>query len=284
MVMSHPPVTFEDRWVDTPRGRLAVRSWRPAEGGRAPLVLFHDSLGCIDLWRTFPAALAERAGRTVIAYDRLGFGRSDPDPEPLGLDFIEEEARTFFPLVRQQLGLERFAAFGHSVGGAMAAHCAARSGPACLALVTESAQCFVEDRTRAGIQEAEVQFRQPETFGRLRRYHGERSRWVLEAWIRTWLAPAFADWSLEPVLGQVRCPALVLHGLDDEYGSPEHPERIARALGGPVERVVLPGVRHVPHREREAEIVRRVAGFLEALDQGARSDQGENSTGSTRPG
>jgi pimeloyl-ACP methyl ester carboxylesterase len=131
---------------------------------------------------------------------------------------------------------------------------------------TESAQFFMEDRTRAGILEAKARFGRPEVFGRLRRHHGDRSRWVLEAWTETWLGPAFADWSLEPVLGRVRCPALVLHGSEDEYGTLRHPQGIVRALGGRAELAVIPGAGHVPHREQEAGIAAQVAGFLAAVD------------------
>jgi pimeloyl-ACP methyl ester carboxylesterase len=44
--------------------------------------------------------------------------------------------------------------FGHSVGGAMAVATAARIPDRCAAVITESAQAFVEDRTVAGIRAA----------------------------------------------------------------------------------------------------------------------------------
>ena len=60
---------------------------------RAPVVLLHDSLGCIAVWRDFPERLAVATGREIIAYDRLGFGQSDPHPHRLSGDFIHAEAR-----------------------------------------------------------------------------------------------------------------------------------------------------------------------------------------------
>jgi pimeloyl-ACP methyl ester carboxylesterase len=256
-----------DSWVDTARGRLLARCWQPLERSgdferRPPIVLFHDSLGCIELWRTFPAVLTERTGQQVIAYDRLGFGQSDRRTDKLGIDFAREEADSFFPALREQLGFDRFIAFGHSVGGGMAVHCAAKYATACDALITESAQAFVEDRTRAGIVEAQALFRQSEPFDRLQRYHGDKTRWVLDAWIDTWLSPEFSDWSLEGVLPAVRCPTLAIHGGEDEYGSAAHPQMIARLTGGRSELEVVPGVRHVPHREQESWVAQRVASFI----------------------
>lgn len=257
-------------WVKHPLGRIFVRAWSPeSEPGtsrhKSPIVLFHDSLGCVELWRDFPMELSAATGRRVIAYDRLGFGQSDYRADKLNIDFIRDEAVSIFPVLRQEAGFDRFIAFGHSVGGGMAAHCAAEHAASCDALITEAAQAFVEDKTRAGILEAKELFQQQEPFERLRRYHGERTRWVLDAWIETWLSPEFSSWSLEAVLPRIKCPALAIHGGDDEYGSCAHPRMIARLTGGPVQIEIMPGVRHVPHREQGPWVAGRVADFIATL-------------------
>ncbi|MGZ3472127.1 MAG: alpha/beta fold hydrolase, partial [Isosphaeraceae bacterium] len=70
-------------------GTVFARRWQPAvTSSTAPLVLLHDSLGCMDLWRDFPATLARQLGRPVVAYDRLGFGRSSPREQLPAADFI----------------------------------------------------------------------------------------------------------------------------------------------------------------------------------------------------
>jgi pimeloyl-ACP methyl ester carboxylesterase len=263
-------ILVSDAWIDHPRGRLFSRRWHhPSEdlpaGGKTPIVLFHDSLGCVDLWRDFPALLSAATGRDVLAYDRLGFGRSDRRDGRLPLNFIADEAASYFPAVAGQLGLRRFIAFGHSVGGGMAANCAAQHAPQCIALVTESAQAFVGDETREGLLEAKRMFADEEQRSRLRKYHGDKASWVLDAWIDTWLDPAFAAWSLRDVLPAVRCPVLAIHGALDEYGSSRHPETIAGHCGGPAQVRILPETHHVPHKERTKEVVALVAGFSSAL-------------------
>ena len=42
-----------------------------------PLVLLHEGLGSVGLWRDFPAALQDATGRRVLAFSRFGHGRSD---------------------------------------------------------------------------------------------------------------------------------------------------------------------------------------------------------------
>ncbi|WP_257386151.1 alpha/beta fold hydrolase [Tahibacter caeni] len=260
----HDP-TAEELQIHTEHGRLFAKRWRAATAtqiGRAPIVLFHDSLGCVELWRDFPQRLAAAAGRGVVAYDRLGFGRSDPHPGKLGRGFIEAEADGGFRVLSEQLEIDRFIAFGHSVGGGMAVACAARHGDACRALVTESAQAFVEDRTVHGLRAARTAFAEPGQFDRLRRYHGDKAAWVLSAWIDTWLAVDFADWNLDATARQVRCPTLAIHGDQDEYGSVLHPQRIAELTAGPAALRILDGCGHVPHKERPETVLAEAVTWL----------------------
>ena len=64
-----------DLWIDGSHGRMFVRSWFPERDAlrpnHAPILLLHESLGCIEQWKDFPSALAQATGRTVVAYDRL---------------------------------------------------------------------------------------------------------------------------------------------------------------------------------------------------------------------
>lgn len=251
-----------DLSVSVPGGRLFVRQWRPAGTGQSPLILLHDSLGSVAQWRDFPAALALRLLRPVIAYDRLGFGQSSPQAGPAKASFIDDEARLYLPALIEALGLTRYLLFGHSVGGAMALVAASRPGSGCLAVISESAQAFVEERTLDGIRAAKQGFEEETQFARLTRWHGERARWVLDAWTGVWLSPAFRHWSLAPGLADVHCPVLALHGEKDEFGSDAFPRAIAGGVCGATQMALLPACGHQPHRERETEVLTLVATFL----------------------
>lgn len=268
--LNTPGIHSCDHWIEHPQGRIFARSWTPpgAAGNprpQSPIVLFHDSLGCVELWRDFPAALSAATGRRVLAYDRLGFGRSDPRRDLPALDFVADEAASYFPIVREQLGIGRFVAFGHSVGGGMAVNCAAAFGAECEVLITESAQVFPEERTLSSIAEAKEQFRDDTQLKRLERYHGDRARWVVDAWTESWLHPEFAAWTLEGVLPRVTSPVLAIHGIHDEYGTTTHPELIGNLSSGPSRVEILPDTYHVPHRERPAVVLNLVAEFLDSI-------------------
>src|SRR5512133_652931 len=54
----------------------------PGDGARRALVLLHEGLGSVGLWRGFPQQLRDATGRRVVAFSRFGHGRSDPPRAP----------------------------------------------------------------------------------------------------------------------------------------------------------------------------------------------------------
>lgn len=259
------PMAMEisDSVVAVPSGDLFVRQWQGGQTQKLPIILLHDSLGCVELWKDFPAALAAKTSRTVIAYDRLGFGQSSQRTQPPSQNFINEEAQIYFPAIARTLGLDGYVLFGHSVGGGMALTIAAQPYEGCKAVITVSAQAFVEEKTLAGIRAAKQGFEDEAQFSRLQKWHGARARWVLDAWTEVWLAPEFRDWSLDTGLDKIRCPVLAIHGDADEYGSEEFPRRIAQGVRGLSQMKIMASCGHVPHREKENEVLELVDAFMQ---------------------
>ena len=272
MDVTSQDITCQQDWLQGPHGALFVARWQPADSpddtsihpARAPIVLLHDSLGCVALWRDFPATLAASSGHEVIAYDRAGFGRSVARHQPMPLNFIEHEASGDLHAVIEGLALERFILLGHSVGGCMAIASAATHHARCQAVITLAAQAMVEELTLSSIREARQLFADPDQRARLGRYHGAKAEWVLNAWIETWLDPAFRDWCLDGSLAALRCPLLVIHGAQDEYGSRAQPARLTENAGHGAELHLLDSCGHVPHREQPEEVMTRLARFLAA--------------------
>ncbi|GAB3830472.1 alpha/beta fold hydrolase [Hymenobacter jeollabukensis] len=229
---------------------------------RPTLVFLHDSLGCIRLWRDFPARLAAATGCPALVYDRRGYGQSAPFDGPARHnDYLADEA-----LVLRQLldacGIARAILFGHSDGGSIALLAAARYPARVAAVLTEGAHVFVEDLTLAGIRAAQQQYYGTNLPERLARYHGSKTDAVFHAWADTWLRPAFRSWNIEAELPRIQCPVLVLQGEADEYGTVAQVEAIARQVSGPAEAVLLPGAAHSPHKEAPNETLRLATDFV----------------------
>lgn len=265
MVRTAPPSALppvQERHVTGPHGPVLVGLW-DGGGTGAPMVLLHDSLGSVALWRDFPARLAAATGRRVLAYDRAGYGRSVARRDPLiAPDFVAGEAAGDFAAVTAALGIGDFVVLGHSIGGSMAIEIAATLPDRCRALISVDAQVFPEATTLAGIRLARAQFARPEVFARLARYHGDRTQWALDGWIGNWLGAGFAGWSQDDSIRRVSCPFLVIHGAEDEYGGLAHPRRIAANATVPAQVCILPGADHFPHRSQPQPMLAVIARFL----------------------
>jgi pimeloyl-ACP methyl ester carboxylesterase len=248
-------IHITEQAVTTPGGNLFVRMWAPAGtalGNRAsppcPFVLLHDSLGSVDLWRDFPEALAQATGKPVVAYDRLGYGQSDPAQGLPPANFVAQEGQAGLKPVLDQLQLQRAILLGHSVGGGMAVNAAVQMPERIAGVVTVAAQAFPEDRTLQAIAQAKLQF---------------QDEAQLAAWTESWLSPAFASWHVCDVLPQLKCPLLALHGEHDEYGTAVHPQMYSERAGGPSRMMLIPGAHHLPHREQPQAVAQWVQDFVQ---------------------
>ncbi len=117
---------------------------RRAAGRDPALVLLHEGLGSVDLWKDIPEALARATGHAVIAYSRRGHGWSDPLPGSHAVSFMHHEARVVLPQLLSALGLEAPILVGHSDGGSIALIHAAMPGARVHAVVTLAPHVFVE--------------------------------------------------------------------------------------------------------------------------------------------
>lgn len=255
-------VTSKELFVEVESGSIYVKKWIPETiKYSSPIVLMHDSLGCVDLWRDFPEQLARSLSCIVIAYDRLGFGRSSANKNTPSINFVWDEADFYFSHIKTAVQFSSYYLFGHSVGGGMSIGIAAIDKE-CIGVITESAQAFVEELTIKGIEEAKIIFQRPEQMERLKKWHGDKANWVLNAWIDTWLSQEYSSWSLESRIGKVTCPVLALHGDKDDYGSIAFPEYIAKNVSGESSMVILENCGHVPHKEKMEEVINHTRLFL----------------------
>ena len=60
-------------------------------------------------------------------------------------------------------------------------------------------------------------------------------------------------------------PVLIIQGEDDQYGTLEQVETAKRLCPGSVEAVILPGIRHIPHRDAPVETLAAVGDFIGRL-------------------
>lgn len=233
----------------------------PGDPEPPALVLLHEGLGSVGLWRGFPAALRAATGRRVLAFSRFGHGASEPPPEPRTPAFFHEEALEVLPEVLRALDVPDPVLVGHSDGASIALIHAGRHPVRAAALL--SPHVVVEEVTVREIREARERYADGDLRERLARHH-EHVDAAFHGWCDVWLDPRFRSWSLEADAERVDCPLLLIQGAADPYGTLDQLDRIEARVRGPVQRLVLPGG-HSPHLEHPERVVEAVAGFVEQV-------------------
>ncbi len=229
-------------------GWLHYRLFGEIGAGGPPIILLHHGFGHADGWEHFPQALRQATGRAVLAYSRVGCGRSDPGRQAKGVDYLEREACDTLPALMTSLGLERACLYGHSDGATIALIAAARRPDLVEAVIAEAPHVFAEPRTLAGVRAMTGRFDGDPAFLRTLARSHDYPRGAFRSWSDIWLSPAFAGWSIASLLPAIRAPLLLLQGDADPFGSVVHVRLAHDAAEGPVTTHLLPGCGHAPHR------------------------------------
>jgi pimeloyl-ACP methyl ester carboxylesterase len=224
------------------------------------IVLLHEGLGSISMWRDFPRQVAEATGHEVLVYSRQGYGRSSPLVAPRSVRFMHDEALIVLPEMLDALDVRRPILLGHSDGGSIALIHAGGSGRELAGLVLLAPHVMVEDISVASIAAARAAYAQGDFRARLGRHHDDVDG-AFRGWNEVWLRPDFRAWTIEEYLPQITCPVLAIQGEDDEYGTMEQVERIARAIPD-AQILKLARCGHSPHRDRAAEVLEAIRGFV----------------------
>jgi pimeloyl-ACP methyl ester carboxylesterase len=239
-------------------GRPIEISDLPATSEGPPLVLLHEGLGSVGLWRDFPAQLQAATGRRLIAFSRHGHGHSAPPSRPRTPAFFHEEALEILPELLSALDVAAPVLVGHSDGASIGLIHAAHHPVAALVLLAP--HVFVEDVCVTAIRGTRETFVNGELRARMARHHDDPDA-AFWGWCDVWLDPAFPDWSLEEEASMLTAPTLLIQGADDPYGTLAQIDRIQACARGPVQRLVLSGG-HSPHLEHGPRIAEAVAAFL----------------------
>ena len=238
------------------------------------IVMLHEGLGSVAHWKDFPSVLAEATGAGVFLYSRYGHGRSDVLQEPRSVSYMHHEAQVVLPEILQKAGIERPVLLGQSDGASIAILYAATFPDSPAGLILEAPHVFVEDITVSSIAQARVFYEETDLPQRLGRYHANVDS-LFWGWNNIWLDPRFRDWNIESYLDSVRCPVLVLQGIQDEYGTKKQVEAIQRRIPS-ASAVMLDNCKHAPHRDRPEATLAAISRFLSCVLPG---DAGSGQSG-----
>ncbi len=249
--------------VTVDSNRLETLWLEPPDASAETMVMLHEGLGSIALWKDFPQRLAARTGCRVLVYSRYGHGKSAKLMEKRPVEFMHHEGEVVLPELLDKLDVERPILLGHSDGGSIALIFAGSYPERPRALILEAPHVFVEDHGLASIAAAKVAFETTDFRDKLARYHAHVDE-VFRGWNDIWLDPRFRAWNIESYLTSIRCPVVCIQGEEDEYGTPAQVEAIQARVPA-TEIVMLPDCKHSPHRDQREATLAKMAEFVDRV-------------------
>ena len=219
---------FEEVRIATADGETLHGWFVPASGARATVLFLHGNAGSI-VHRLDWLPMFQRLNLSALLVDYRGFGQSTGRPSEAGTHADAEAAWRHLTEARR-IPPGRIVVFGESLGGAVAAHLAARVTPA--ALVLHSAFTSAPD---------------------------------LAADLYPFLPARLLTRYRYDTLGAVqalRCPLLVAHSPRDEIVPVSHGRRLYQAAGVPKQWLELAGGHNDGFIFMRAEWVHQLGDFL----------------------
>lgn len=82
------------------------------------------------------------------------------------------------------------------------------------------------------------------------------------AWASTWKQEEFLSWNIELFLPTIQCPSYIIQGEKDEFGTLNQVDSIVKGILSYSEKLVIPKVKHTPHKEAQELIIEKATGFI----------------------
>jgi len=253
------------QFFDLPDGRVELACHGSLDSDQPLYVLLHEGLGCISLWRDFPARLSAATGAPVLLWSRLGYGRSDPAALPRPCSYMEDEARTRIRPLLDIFNPDKIILLGHSDGGSIASlYAGCSNDPRLIGLIVIAPHYFTEPAGLAAIAQTRKDYQTGDLKTRLSRYH-ENCDNAFYGWNDAWLAPDFTAFDITGCLAGINLPVLAIQGGDDPYGSRRQIDVISQTAAGPVTTSLIPQCAHSPHLEHKQKVITTVVNWQAAF-------------------
>ena len=258
--MAAPPQEFKFLTVN---GKRLETVLYPPAGANATIVMLHEGLGSVAMWKDFPERVAEASGCGVLVYSRYGHGSSERLAESRPVDFMHHEAKVVLPELLHEFQIEQPILLGHSDGASIALIYAGSWPERVRGLILEAPHVFVEEFGLRSTSAIRTLYESSNLREKLSRYH-EHVDEMFRGWNDIWLDPQFRQWNIEEYLSPIKCPTLVIQGEDDEYGTLAQVEAIQRRVPG-TQTVILPRCGHSPHRDQPKLTLDAISKFVATM-------------------
>ena len=242
-------------------GRIEYSFYEVKRPTAPTIVMLHEGLGALSLWRDLPRKLSNLINCSVFVYSRHGYGQSDFINSKFNAKYMHKEALNILPKILNHFDISNPILYGHSDGASIALIHASSADTGIMGLILEAPHVFVEEISLNGLKDAKKAFEQGGLKAGLAKHHREPEM-IFRCWNNIWLSPEFLTWNIVSCLSNIQCPALLIQGETAAYGTLSQLDTIEKNVSGICKKKILPNTGHSPHRENPKLVLRSIQQFI----------------------
>jgi len=242
-------------------GRIEYSFYEVKRPTAPTIVMLHEGLGALSLWRDLPRKLSNLINCSVFVYSRHGYGQSDFINSKFNAKYMHKEALNILPKILNHFDISNPILYGHSDGASIALIHASSADTGIMGLILEAPHVFVEEISLNGLKDAKKAFEQGGLKAGLAKHHREPEM-IFRCWNNIWLSPEFLTWNIVSCLSNIQCPALLIQGETDAFGTLSQLDTIEKNVSGICKKKILSNTGHSPHRENPKLVLRSIQQFI----------------------
>lgn len=256
-----PKITIQGKEIDFVRLKPST-----SLASNDVIVMLHEGLGSISLWRDFPQQIADTTGHEVLVYSRYGYGDSEASTG-FPFNYMHDEGLKSLPELLDKLNIQQPILFGHSDGASITLIAAGGSKINPRGIIVMAPHVMVEPICFEAIANAQFSYKNTDLKEKLGKYHANVDSAFL-GWSNAWLSPEFKHWNIEEYLPRISCPILAIQGYEDEYGTMAQIDKVVEISSNAnfIDTLKIENCRHSPHKDQTKIVLDQVNHFIKKLD------------------
>ena len=230
------------------------------------VVLLHEGLGSLAMWKDIPRELFKELELNIFVYSRAGYGKSSIVNLPRPINYMNLEAEKYLPKLLLEFNLKNVFLLGHSDGATIAAinSTLENNNYKILGTILIAPHFFIEEMNIVSIREIRNIY-EHNLKKKLSKYHSNPDV-AFYGWNDVWLDDKFKNWNITKMLKDIKIPILAIQGKDDPYGTLAQIEVLEKNIKGKLNKLILNNCGHNPLIDKPKESINKIKDFINQIE------------------
>ena len=230
------------------------------------VVLLHEGLGSLEMWKDIPEELFKELDLNIFVYSRAGYGKSSIVNLPRPINYMNLEAEKYLPKLLLEFNLKNVFLLGHSDGATIAAinSTLENNNYKILGTILIAPHFFIEEMNIVSIREIRNIY-EHNLKKKLSKYHSNPDV-AFYGWNDVGLDDKFKDWNITKMLKDIKIPILAIQGKDDPYGTLAQIEVLEKNIKGKLNKLILNNCGHNPLIDKPKESINKIKDFINQIE------------------